>query len=108
MAATEDTAAPATGAAQPRKRVLGLLDVTLFMVSAILVVDQLTATAAIGVSSIGWWVLLIVIFFVPSALITASGSHARSKIRRTPASTAGRLRRSSGATSTAIALRSGR
>ena len=71
MAATEDTAAPATGAAQPRKRVLGLLDVTLFMVSAILVVDQLTATAAIGVSSIGWWVLLIVIFFVPSALITA-------------------------------------
>jgi amino acid transporter len=51
--------------------VLGLLDVTLFMISAILVVDQLTATAAIGVSSIGWWVVAISLFFVPSALITA-------------------------------------
>jgi amino acid transporter len=71
MAETGELVVPAAGAPEARKRVLGLLDVTLFMVSAILVVDQLTATAAIGVSSIGWWVLLIVIFFVPSALITA-------------------------------------
>ncbi len=55
----------------PRERVLSFLDVTLFMVAAILVVDQLTATASIGVSSIGWWVVTIVLFFVPSALIIA-------------------------------------
>ena len=54
-----------------RPRVLGLMDVTLFSVSAILVVDQLTATASIGVSSVGWWVVAISLFFVPSALIIA-------------------------------------
>ena len=66
------TLAPTSGApAGSRKRVLGLLDVTLFSVSAILVVDQLTATASIGVSSVGWWVLAISLFFVPSALVIA-------------------------------------
>ncbi|HET7200837.1 MAG TPA: APC family permease, partial [Burkholderiales bacterium] len=50
---------------------LRLLDVTLFSISAILVVDQLTATASIGVSSIGWWAIAIVFFFVPSALVIA-------------------------------------
>ena len=42
-----------------------------FIISAILVVDQLTASASIGVSSVGWWVMTIVLFFVPSALIVA-------------------------------------
>ncbi|MBS1677181.1 MAG: APC family permease [Actinobacteria bacterium] len=54
-----------------RRRVMGLVDVTLFTVSAILVVDQLTASASIGTGTIGWWVLAIVFFFVPYALITA-------------------------------------
>lgn len=54
-----------------RRRVMGLADVTLFTVSAILVVDQLTASASIGTGTIGWWVLAIVFFFVPYALITA-------------------------------------
>lgn len=54
-----------------RKRVMGLLDVTLFTVSAILVIDQLTASASIGADTIGWWLLAIVFFFVPYALITA-------------------------------------
>jgi amino acid transporter len=67
---------PAAAAAQAiaptgRKRVLGLLEVSLFSVSAILVVDQLTATASIGVSAIGWWVVAVALFLVPSALITA-------------------------------------
>lgn len=56
---------------RPRQRVLGLFDVTLFIISAILVVDQLTASASIGVASVGWWVVAIVAFFVPSALIVA-------------------------------------
>ncbi|MBS1892878.1 MAG: amino acid permease, partial [Actinobacteria bacterium] len=50
---------------------MGLLDVTLFTVSAILVIDQLTASASIGADTIGWWLLAIVFFFVPYALITA-------------------------------------
>lgn len=54
-----------------RRRVMGFVDVTLFIISAILVVDQLTATAAIGVASVGWWVVTIVLFFVPSAFIVA-------------------------------------
>ncbi|MBS1888025.1 MAG: APC family permease [Actinobacteria bacterium] len=54
-----------------RRRVMGLVDVTLFTVSAILVVDQLTASASIGTDTLGWWVLAIVFFFVPYALITA-------------------------------------
>ena len=54
-----------------RRRVMGLVDVTLFTVSAILVVDQLTASASIGTGTLGWWVLAIVFFFIPYALITA-------------------------------------
>ena len=65
------TSAPPGGFAspRPRRRVMGFLDVTLFIISAILVVDQLTATASIGVSSVGWWVVAITFFFVPSAFI---------------------------------------
>lgn len=54
-----------------RRRVMNLLDVTLFSVSAILVVDQLTASASIGVGTIGWWLLAIILFLVPYGLITA-------------------------------------
>lgn len=53
-----------------RRRVMGRLDVTLFMVSAILVIDQLTASASIGASAVGWWIVAIVLFLVPSALLT--------------------------------------
>ena len=62
---------PAPAMVAPRARVLGFVDVTLFMVAAILVVDQLTASASIGVSAIGWWVVTLIFFFVPSALIVA-------------------------------------
>ncbi|MGV1047734.1 MAG: APC family permease [Solirubrobacterales bacterium] len=54
-----------------RRKVLGLLDVTLFTVSAMLVVDQLTASASVGTSTIAWWILAIVFFLVPYGLITA-------------------------------------
>jgi amino acid transporter len=51
--------------------VLGVRDATLFTLSAMLVIDTLTASAAIGVQTIGWWVLAITLFLVPSGLITA-------------------------------------
>ncbi len=53
------------------KRVLGVLDMTLFTVCAILVIDTLAASAAIGPSSITWWLITLVLFFVPYALMTA-------------------------------------
>jgi glutamate:GABA antiporter len=53
------------------KRVLGLFDITLFTVCAILVVDTLAASAAIGPSSLTWWVITLVLFFIPYGLITA-------------------------------------
>lgn len=59
-------------AAPPRfRKVLHGLDLTLFTVCAILVVDQLAAGAAIGVQSIFWWVATLVLFFIPYGLITA-------------------------------------
>jgi amino acid transporter len=59
---------------QPRRnflRVMRKLDVTLFTVCAILVIDQLAASAAIGPSAIFWWVFTLIAFFVPYALISA-------------------------------------
>ena len=62
----------ATQAAPPaRRRVMNLLDVTLFMVSAMLVIDQLTASASIGTGAVGWWIVVPVVFLIPSAFITA-------------------------------------
>lgn len=54
-----------------RRRVLGLRDITLYTVSAILVVEMLTASAAVGTGTLAWWILFIVLFFVPYGLITA-------------------------------------
>jgi amino acid transporter len=53
------------------KRVLKRFDMLLFTVCAILIVDQLAASAAIGTSSIFWWLFTLVFFFVPYGLITA-------------------------------------
>jgi glutamate:GABA antiporter len=53
------------------KKVLHGLDMTLFTVCAILIVDQLAASAAIGVQSIFWWVFTLILFFIPYGLITA-------------------------------------
>ncbi len=52
-------------------KVLRGLDMTLFTVCAVLVIDQLTAAASIGVQSIFWWVFTLVLFFIPYGLITA-------------------------------------
>jgi len=74
MTTTEDrpaTPAEAGPASGQRKRVLGKWDITLFTVSAMLVIDQLTASASIGTSVVGWWIVAFVLFLIPSAFITA-------------------------------------
>ena len=53
------------------KKVLRGLDMTLFTVCAILVIDTLAPSAAIGPASISWWVITLVLFFIPYGLITA-------------------------------------
>lgn len=53
------------------KKVMKGLDMTLFTVCAVLVVDQLAASAAIGAQSIFWWIFTMVLFFIPYGLITS-------------------------------------
>ncbi|MGC8874079.1 MAG: APC family permease [Chloroflexia bacterium] len=53
------------------RRVLKALDITLFTVCAILVLDTLAPAAAIGPAGISWWVITLVLFFIPYGLITA-------------------------------------
>lgn len=65
------TAADAAPAAPRFRRVLHGLDLTLFSVCAILIVDQLAASASIGMQSIFWWVATLLLFFIPYGLITA-------------------------------------
>ncbi len=50
---------------------LRLGDLILFSVAAILVLDPLLSTAAIGVSSLFWWAFMAVAFFLPFGLISA-------------------------------------
>jgi len=53
------------------KKVLKTLDMTLFTVCAIIVIDTLAASASIGASTISWWIITLVLFFIPYGLITA-------------------------------------
>lgn len=53
------------------KKAFRALDMTLFTVAAILVIDTLAPSAAIGPSSISWWIITLVLFFIPYGLITA-------------------------------------
>jgi amino acid transporter len=52
-------------------KVLGLQDLVLFTVSAILLLDTLAASASIGPSSLFWWLFLGAFFLIPIGLITA-------------------------------------
>jgi len=52
-------------------RVLGRFDLVLFSVSAILAIDTLASAASMGVRWFSWWVITMVIFFVPYGLMTA-------------------------------------
>jgi glutamate:GABA antiporter len=68
------SAVPLTATTDKKPRfvkVLRGLDMTLFTVCAILVIDQLAASASIGIQSIFWWVFTLVLFFIPYGLITS-------------------------------------
>jgi amino acid transporter len=53
------------------KRVLRRLDMTLFTLCAILVIDGLAPAAAIGASALTWYLITLVLFFIPYSLIIA-------------------------------------
>ncbi|HAC56741.1 MAG TPA: amino acid permease, partial [Rhodobiaceae bacterium] len=55
-----DTTAGANGQRGYRKVLRGL-DLTLFTVCAILVIDQLAASAAIGPQAVFWWIFTMVL-----------------------------------------------
>ncbi len=76
MASIENTGAAAAqeasaGAPQKRARVLGLRDITLYTVSAVLVVETLTSSASVGTKTLAWWIIFLICFYVPYGLITA-------------------------------------
>jgi amino acid transporter len=52
-------------------KALKIFDMTLFTVCAIMVIDTLAASATIGASSITWWIITLILFFIPYGLITA-------------------------------------
>ncbi len=53
------------------EKVIGKKDIILFCISAVLLLDTVAAGAAIGASSIFWWVFLGIVFFIPFSLISA-------------------------------------
>ncbi len=52
-------------------RVLGHFDLVLFSVCAILTIDTVASAASMGVAWFSWWVITMVVFFIPYGLITA-------------------------------------
>jgi amino acid transporter len=64
-----------TGSAVPEvpalERVLGRADLVLFTVCAILTIDTLASSAAMGLAWFSWWVITMTVFFIPYGLITA-------------------------------------
>ena len=52
-------------------KTFGLVHMTLFSVSAILVADTVASSAAIGVQGLTLWVALGVLFFIPYGFVTA-------------------------------------
>lgn len=55
---------------------MGVGSLALFSLCAVIVVDTLTASASIGVSAIGWWLVTLVVFVIPYGLITSELSTA--------------------------------
>ncbi|WP_421863147.1 APC family permease [Motiliproteus sp.] len=53
------------------KKTLTALDVTIYTVSAVLLVDQIAMAAAVGPAAIFWWLVIIVLFLIPNTLVTA-------------------------------------
>lgn len=71
MSTDATTPTAAAGQLAPRRRVMGLRDITLYTVSAVLVIETLTSSAAVGTKTLAWWIVFLIIFYVPYGLITA-------------------------------------
>jgi glutamate:GABA antiporter len=69
VSATEGQSAETEPAAF--ERVLGRADLLLFSVCAILTIDSLAPAASMGVPWFTWWIITMVVFFVPYGLVTA-------------------------------------
>ncbi|KPA21258.1 putative glutamate/gamma-aminobutyrate antiporter [Shimia sp. SK013] len=54
----------------PAKKI-GLLGIIFFVFSGMIGFDGLAATAAVGPSVFGWWVVVIVLFLIPNLLMTS-------------------------------------
>ena len=67
---TAQTDRPPTAARGTRKT-FRMFDMVLFSVAAMLLLSQLTVTAAVGPTAIFWTVAIIVVFFVPYGLATS-------------------------------------
>jgi glutamate:GABA antiporter len=64
-------ALPVAAAPHGLARVLGRADLVLFTVCAILTIDTLASSAAMGPAWFSWWVITMTVFFIPYGLITA-------------------------------------
>lgn len=53
------------------QKTLGQKDLVLFSVSAILLLDTLSAVASVGAPSLSWWIILGIIFYIPFTMICA-------------------------------------
>ncbi|WP_426415282.1 APC family permease [Aestuariirhabdus sp. LZHN29] len=53
------------------KKTLCLRDITLYTVSAVLLVDQVAMAAAVGPAAVFWWLVVIFLFLIPNTLVTA-------------------------------------
>jgi len=53
------------------KKVMGLRDIVLYTVSAMLFMDQIAMAASIGATSLFWWGYVLIFLFVPLSMITS-------------------------------------
>lgn len=52
-------------------KTLSRRDISLYAISAILLVDQIALSAAVGQSALFWWLVVILLFLLPNTLVTA-------------------------------------
>ena len=68
---TVQTDQPPTGDRKTGRPTFRMFDMVLFSVAAMLLLSQLTVTAAVGPTAIFWTVAVIIVFFVPYGLVTS-------------------------------------
>ena len=54
-----------------KEKQMGLIDIVLFGVCTVLVVDTVAASAVAGPGGMVWWLVILVLFFLPYGLVTA-------------------------------------